>query len=153
MIRVSLYMPRGFDRTRPAIPNGLWRFHLQTGSSGFRQFDRVGQGDCLCTGSGRGRVAFNYYHNESRAEATFDAFKAAGGTGVLVRADITDEEHVQQLVRQVEADLGPVDILVPNATPAQPQSPSRPTTGNYTRRCSIFSSRVRTCSAGPACRT
>ena len=42
---------------------------------------------------------------------------------VLVRADITDEEHVQRLVQQVEADLGPVDILVPNATPAQPQKP------------------------------
>lgn len=83
----------------------------------------LGKEIAFALGQAGARVAFNYYHNESRAEATFDAFKAAGGTGVLVRADITDEEQVQQLVRQVEADLGPVDILVPNATPAQPQKP------------------------------
>ena len=75
----------------------------------------MGKSIAFALGQAGARVAFNYYHNQSRAEATFDAFKATGATGVLVRADITDEEHVQRLVQQVEADLGPVDILVPNA--------------------------------------
>lgn len=83
----------------------------------------LGKEIAFALGRAGARVAFNYYHNESRARATFDAFKATGATGTLVRADITDEEHVQGLVRQVEADLGPVDILVPNATPDQPQKP------------------------------
>ncbi len=94
------------------------RVALVTGSS-----TGLGKEIAFALGQAGARVAFNYYHNESRAEATFDAFKATGATGVLVRADITDEEHVQRLVQQVEADLGPVDILVPNATPAQPQKP------------------------------
>ena len=94
------------------------RVALVTGSS-----TGLGKSIAFALGQAGARVAFNYYHNESRAEETFDAFKATGATGTLVRADITDEEHVQRLVQQVEADLGPVDILVPNATPAQPQKP------------------------------
>lgn len=67
------------------------------------------------------RVALNYAHNQSRAEHTFAEFAARGFTGTLVRADVTDEDDVNRLVRQVKADLGPVDILVPNATCDQPQ--------------------------------
>ena len=81
----------------------------------------LGKSIAFALGQAGARVAFNYYHNQSRAEETFDAFKATGATGTLVRADITDEEHVQRLVQQVEADLGSIDILVPNATPDQPQ--------------------------------
>ena len=92
------------------------RVALVTGSS-----MGLGKSIAFALGQAGARVAFNYYHNQSRAEETFDAFKATGATGTLVRADITDEEHVQRLVQQVEADLGPIDILVPNATPDQPQ--------------------------------
>ena len=92
------------------------RVALVTGSSA-----GLGKAMAFALGRAGAKVAFNYANNQARAEATFAAFEAAGGTGTLVRADVIDEEDVGRLVRQVEADLGPVDILVPNATPDQPQ--------------------------------
>lgn len=68
-------------------------------------------------------VAFNYANNAERAERTFEEFRARGYRGTLVRADVTDESSVQALVEKIESDLGPVDILVPNATCDQPQRP------------------------------
>lgn len=38
-----------------------------------------------------------------------------GGTALAVPADVTDQSAVTQLVEQVEAELGPVDLLVNNA--------------------------------------
>ena len=92
------------------------RVALVTGSS-----TGLGKAMAFALGRAGAKVAFNYANNQARAEATFAAFKAGGGVGTLVRADVIDEEEVGRLVRQVEADLGPVDILVPNATPDQPQ--------------------------------
>jgi len=69
------------------------------------------------------RVAMNYSNNEARAWRAYAEFEAMGGTGTLVRADVTNELEVARMVYQVTEELGPVDILVPNATPAQPKHP------------------------------
>jgi 3-oxoacyl-[acyl-carrier protein] reductase len=42
---------------------------------------------------------------------------------MLVRGDVTSEADVTRIVSEIAAQLGPVDILVLNATPAQPQKP------------------------------
>lgn len=46
--------------------------------------------------------------------------RAAGGTAAVFAADVTDEAAVTDLVARVEAELGPVDVLVANATGPQP---------------------------------
>ncbi len=92
------------------------RVALVTGSS-----TGLGKAMAFALGRAGARVAFNYANNQTRAEAAFAEFEATGATGTLVRADVTEADQVQQLVRQVEADLGSIDILVPNATPDQPQ--------------------------------
>ena len=69
------------------------------------------------------RVALNFSHNEERAQRAMAELKAAGGTGILVRADVTNEHHVDTMVQQVTDTLGPIDILIPNATPEQPKRP------------------------------
>lgn len=56
------------------------------------------------------RVAINY---RSGAEAA--AAVAAEIGGVAVQADVADAAQVATLVEQVEAELGPLDILVANA--------------------------------------
>ncbi len=94
------------------------RVALVTGSS-----TGLGKAMAFALGQAGARVAFNYANNQARAEATFAEFEATGATGTLVRADVTDAEEVAQLVQQVAADLGPIDILVPNATPEQPLRP------------------------------
>lgn len=69
------------------------------------------------------RVALNYANNRERAEKAFGGFKAAGHEGALFRANVIDEADVNHLVGEVSRRLGPVDILVVNATPAQPLKP------------------------------
>lgn len=94
------------------------RVALVTGSS-----TGLGKAIAFALGQAGARVAFNYANNRDRAEAAFAEYEATGATGTLIRADVTDPDEVQQLIELIEFDLGPVDILVPNATPAQPQKP------------------------------
>lgn len=69
------------------------------------------------------RVAMNYFGNQEVADAAFAELQAIGGEHCLVRGDVTDESGVADLVTQVAAQIGPVDILVPNATCDQPLMP------------------------------
>lgn len=91
---------------------------LITGSS-----KGLGKQIAMTLGKAGAKVCFNYANNSEKAEATFQAFQAAGGEGMLVRADVTDPEQINKLVREVEEKLGEIDILVVNATPDQPQKP------------------------------
>jgi 3-oxoacyl-[acyl-carrier protein] reductase len=69
------------------------------------------------------RVALNYANNSQRAEQAYGQFRKAGYEGRLFRASVIDEAEVDRLARDVARELGPVDILVVSATPAQPQKP------------------------------
>lgn len=91
---------------------------LVTGSS-----RGLGKAIALAFGQRGAKVAFNYMNNEAAAQATFDEFKALGGEGMIVRADASDPEAIRSMVAEVKATLGPIDILVPNATPPQPLKP------------------------------
>ncbi|MDX1565500.1 MAG: SDR family oxidoreductase, partial [Phycisphaeraceae bacterium] len=53
----------------------------------------------------------------------FEQLKAEGGEGMICRADVTDEMEINRMITQVSEQLGPVDILVVNATCDQPQRP------------------------------
>lgn len=68
-------------------------------------------------------VAVNYASSADRAEAVVARITAAGGRAAAFRADVTSEPDVQRLVAEVEARLGPVTVLVVNATGAQPTTP------------------------------
>lgn len=81
----------------------------------------LGKQTALSLGKAGASVCINYANNQSKAEATYEEFMNAGCQGILVQADATDEHSIQQMVKEVEAKLGDVDILVVNATPNQPQ--------------------------------
>lgn len=94
------------------------RVALVTGSS-------KGLGKAIALGLGRAgaKVAINYQNNTAKAEATAEELRRAGCKVALVRANVIDAADVQRLCGTVAKELGPIDILVPNATPDQPQRP------------------------------
>jgi len=94
------------------------RVALVTGST-------TGLGKAMAVALGRAgaKVALNFQNNTARGEKAFAEFKAAGGEGMLVRGDVSSETDVPRIIAEVTKALGPVDILVLNATPAQPQKP------------------------------
>ena len=59
------------------------------------------------------KVATNY-RNEEKAKAWQDQMKAAGYDVALVQGDVGSPQEAEQLVREVEAKLGPIDVLVNN---------------------------------------
>ena len=66
------------------------------------------------------KVAVNYFGSPDLAERTVAEIAAAGGTARAVRADVRDEADVERMVTDVAAALGPIDVLVLNATGPQP---------------------------------
>ncbi len=74
-------------------------------------------------GKAGAKVPVNFFNNQSRAESTLEEYQAAGIETMMVKADVTDEADVKRLVEEVTHQLGPIDILVPNATCEQPLKP------------------------------
>ncbi len=83
----------------------------------------LGMGMARCLGLAGAKVAMNYAKNAARAEAAHTDLVAAGINTELFRADVTSEAEIDAMFSAIEASLGPVDIVVVNATPAQPQKP------------------------------
>jgi 3-oxoacyl-[acyl-carrier protein] reductase len=91
----------------------------------------------LVTGSSRGlgsaiarrlardglAVAVNGLADDARAAEVARGITAEGGVAGFFAADVTDEQQVAGLVAAVTASLGPVDVLVVNATGPQPAAP------------------------------
>ena len=94
------------------------RVALVTGSS-----TGLGKSMALALASAGARVAMNYQNNATRAQQAFAELQEVGGPCQLVRGDVTSESDVQRMVDEIATTLGPVDILILNATPAQPQKP------------------------------
>ena len=94
------------------------RTALVTGSS-----TGLGLATARCLGLAGARVAVNYANSRPRAETALADLRAAGITADLFQADVSDEGEIDRMFTTIEKSLGPVDIIVANATPAQPQKP------------------------------
>jgi 3-oxoacyl-[acyl-carrier protein] reductase len=68
-------------------------------------------------------VAMNYANSHELAERAFASITEISKHTCLVRGDVTDPGGVECLYREVTDKLGPVDILVLNATCDQPHKP------------------------------
>ena len=60
-------------------------------------------------------VCINYIEQTEKAEALCEALRAEGCTAICHQADVADREAVFAMVRRVERELGPVELLVSNA--------------------------------------
>lgn len=91
----------------------------------------------LVTGSSRGlgraiarrlardglAVAVNGLRDDALLDQVVEGIRDAGGTGAAFPGDVTDEREVAGLVAAVGDELGPIDVLVLNATGPQPEAP------------------------------
>jgi 3-oxoacyl-[acyl-carrier protein] reductase len=83
----------------------------------------LGKAIGLSLGRAGAKVPVNFFNNEARATATLAEYEAAGISTCLAKSDVTSEAGVETLFAETERHLGPVDIIVPNATCEQPLKP------------------------------
>ena len=65
-------------------------------------------------------VAVNTFGSPQRAGRLVDEVALTGGTAKAFRADVRDPAAVNAMVAEIESSLGPVDVVVCNATGPQP---------------------------------
>ncbi|EJM98745.1 dehydrogenase of unknown specificity, short-chain alcohol dehydrogenase [Phyllobacterium sp. YR531] len=61
-------------------------------------------------------VAIHTNHSRADSEALLKSIENKGGKGCVVEADLTDSDAVRQLVSQAQGQLGPVQLLINNAS-------------------------------------
>jgi 3-oxoacyl-[acyl-carrier protein] reductase len=62
------------------------------------------------------KVAVNYSRSAEAAESVVSSIREKGGQAQAYKADVAQSEAVGSMVEAVEQELGPVDILVHNAS-------------------------------------
>lgn len=60
-------------------------------------------------------VCVNYTERADAADLLVSEIRGAGGRAIAVQADVADDAAVEAMIDQVEAQLGPVTILINNA--------------------------------------
>jgi NAD(P)-dependent dehydrogenase (short-subunit alcohol dehydrogenase family) len=75
----------------------------------------IGRAICHRLASAGAWVAINHSASEEAANETLEQIKAAGGGGQVYQADVSSYEATCAMYDAIEADRGPVDLLVANA--------------------------------------
>lgn len=68
-------------------------------------------------------VAVNDHGRDGQRTRVVEEIREAGGVAAAFDADVTDEDEVADLIDRIGAQLGPVEVLVVNATGPQPAVP------------------------------
>lgn len=75
-------------------------------------------------------IAVNYAHDDTGARQVVDSIPRNLGQAIPVRFDVTDEDAVRQGIAHIAETLGPVELIVNNATGPQPVLPIEKQTWN-----------------------
>ena len=60
-------------------------------------------------------VVINYSRSEAEAKQTAEDVESFGAESLVVRADVSSDQQVREMAKQIEAKFGRLDILVNNA--------------------------------------
>jgi NAD(P)-dependent dehydrogenase (short-subunit alcohol dehydrogenase family) len=93
------------------LPEALPRTALVTGAG-----KRIGRAVALRLGRAGFAVAVHYKASAEAAEAVAAEIRAAGGRAVALQADLGDEGQTRTLVARAGESLGPLGVLVNNAS-------------------------------------
>jgi len=98
--------------TNPLAPGSLTgRRALVTGSS-----RGIGADTVRYFAEAGARVAINFRNKEARARKLADEIGAAGGSAIIVGADLTEPASVAEMIARVREEFGALDVLVLNAS-------------------------------------
>ena len=75
----------------------------------------IGAGVAKCLAEAGAAVVVNYVANDEIARAVVDEILASGGKAMAIKADVSKEDQVQAMFRQMIEAWGSIDILVANA--------------------------------------
>ncbi|WP_422060119.1 SDR family NAD(P)-dependent oxidoreductase [Sphingopyxis sp.] len=75
----------------------------------------IGRGIALALASAGADIAVNYTRDEEAAAETVAAIEALGRKAKAYRASVTDEAACAAMIAAIEADFGPMSILINNA--------------------------------------
>lgn len=75
----------------------------------------IGKAIALDLAKNGASVAVNYAGNEAKANEVVDEIKGNGGHAIAIKADVSNSDDVQQMVKEVIKEFGQLDILVNNA--------------------------------------
>ncbi len=81
----------------------------------------IGAGIAIALAGAGADVAVNYREQAAAAQSVCAEIAALGRKAIAAQADVSRAQEITRMVREVEASLGPVDILVNNAAIAQPR--------------------------------
>ncbi len=83
----------------------------------------IGQASAICFAEQGANVAINYRGNKEGAIETAKQVDAAGGKSLLVKADVSDEAAILEMIDTTITHFGGIDVLVNNAA-VQKETPS-----------------------------
>jgi 3-oxoacyl-[acyl-carrier protein] reductase len=75
----------------------------------------IGRAVALSLADAGAAVAVNYRERAEEAAAVVDAIRKTGGRAMAIGADVSKSAEVSAMVRAIERELGPVDVLINNA--------------------------------------
>ena len=80
----------------------------------------IGRAIAVALGEGGVDVAVNYLTQEGAAQETCERVRAHGRRALAIQADVSQAAEVARLVKTVQEQLGPVEILVNNSGITRP---------------------------------
>ena len=75
----------------------------------------IGRAIALEFGKRGATVIVNYNSSAAPANETLEQIKASGGDGMVYQADVSNDEKVEEMFKQITTQYGKIDVLVNNA--------------------------------------
>lgn len=75
----------------------------------------IGRATALLAAQNHAKVIINYNNSEDKASELVDLIREQGYDASMVKADVSNEDEVKQMFKQIKDDYSKIDVLVNNA--------------------------------------
>lgn len=75
----------------------------------------IGRATALLAAENHARVIVNYNNSEGAASELIDSIVSKDYNATMIKADVSKEEEVKKMFKQIKTDFGHLDVLVNNA--------------------------------------